>query len=233
MRFVLPTKKQVVTWALRVLGVLVLGALANGVWQSWLGPAIHFSTRWVLDIASLGLASYKNGVYKQIAADDQSVAPYNAYLAGTLIFVTMIATAAVYTFHLSSVNRRQAERASRAPSGAPPNPEPQIADDALNRRLLKAARRQRFLAYLFSIYVGLSVASQLISVSRVSYETSAQAHYHQVLRIVSPYLEPREQTQVESDFAQIGSREDYVRLLSRLESQCKAHDRTVPKFDPW
>ena len=225
--------KQVRTWALWLLGAIVVKILASSLSDSLVMPALHTVSRWVLDIASLGLASYKNGVYKQIAADDQSVAPYNAYLAGTLIFVTMIATAAIYTFHLSSVNRRQAERASRAPSGAPPNPEPQIADDALNRRFLKTVRVLRFMAYFFAVYVGLSVASQFISVTRVSYETSAQAHYHQVLRIVSPYLEPREQTQVESDFAQIGSREDYVRLLSRLESQCKAHDRTVPKFDPW
>lgn len=220
-------------WAFRVVGVLFLGALANGVWQSLLGPAIHFSTRWVLDITSLGLTSYKNDIYKQIAADDPSVAAYNGYLASALMFMTMLATAAAYMFHISSDYRRQAERVSRALSGAPPNPEPQVGNDVLNQRLLKTVRRLRFWAYCFSIIVGLSVADQFISVSRVSYEMLAEAHYHHVMRIVTPYLEPREQAQVESDFAQIGSREDYVRLLSRLEGQCKTHGKTVPKFDPW
>ena len=225
--------KQVRTWALWLLGAIVVKILASSLSDSLVMPALHTVSRWVLDIASLGLASYKNSVYKQIAADDQYVAPYNAYLTSTVMFVTMLGAAAIYTFYLSSAYRRQAERASRALSGAPQNPEPQIADDALNRRFLKTVRVLRFMAYFFAVYVGLSVASQFISVTRVSYETSAQAHFHHVMRIVSPYLEPRELAQVESEFAQIGSREDYLRLLSRLEGQCKAHGKTVPKFDPW
>jgi hypothetical protein len=53
------------------------------------------------------------------------------------------------------------------------------------------------------------------------------------MRVVSPYLTASEQAQVESDFAQISNREDYVKVLSPIERQCEAHGRIVPRFDPW
>jgi hypothetical protein len=79
----------------------------------------------------------------------------------------------------------------------------------------------------------MGIGSHFVTVARFGYISQATSHYHQVLRLASPYLDAREQAQAESDFAQIGSRDDYVKLLARLESECKAHGRTVPKFDPW
>jgi hypothetical protein len=70
-------------------------------------------------------------------------------------------------------------------------------------------------------------------VARETYVNSADAHYHQVMRVDSPYLDAHEETEIESAFAQIGSRDDYVRLVSQLESQCEAHGQKVPQFNPW
>jgi hypothetical protein len=235
-RLSLPTKKQVFLWTLGVLGTIILGALGSGLWQSLLGPAIHTISRWVLDIASLGLTSYKNGVYKRIAVDDQSIAAFNAYLTVWGVYAIIVLAYAAFSFNWTSRYRRQVEDALKAISDAPSNPEPEISTDALRQRLrgvLKSQGRLRLGLYCFSLFMGVALVSDLISLTRLSYVTSADAHYHHVMRIVSPYLDAREQAQVESDFAEIGSREDYVSLLSRLEGECKAHGKTVPKFDPW
>jgi hypothetical protein len=40
-------------------------------------------------------------------------------------------------------------------------------------------------------------------------------------------------TCAKSDSTCVSSREDYVRVLSRLENLCKSHGRTAPEFDPW
>jgi hypothetical protein len=228
--------KQARTWALWLLGAVALKTLASIFSDSLVMPALHAVSRWVLDLASLGLTSYKNGVYKRIALDDQSVAPFNAYLTVWSIYALMVIVYALFSFNWTFGYRRQVEHALKALSDAPPNPEPEISTDALRQKLrgvLKSQRRLRLGLYCFSLFMGVSFLSDLTSLARLSYVTSADAHYHQVMRIVSPYLDAHEQAQVESDFAQVGSREDYVRLLSRLEDQCKAHGRTVPKFDPW
>ncbi len=236
MRFSLPTKKQVLKGTLGVLGAIIIGALGSGVWQSLLGPALHVSTRWVLDIASLGLTSYKNRVYSQIAADNQSAVAFYAYITLWGVHAMMGTMVALGGFYWASGHRRRAEQALKGLSDAPPNLEPEISNDALRQELvgfLKSMGILRLLLYLLLLLISFGVVYDLVSYARLSYVNSADAHYHQVMRVASPYLDAREQVEAESDFAQIGSREDYVRLLSRLEGQCKAHGRTVPKFDPW
>jgi len=228
--------RQVRTWALWLLGAIAVKILATSLADSLVMPALHTVSRWVLDLASLGLTSYKNGVYKRIAADDQSVAAFNAYLLVWVVYALMMLAYAVYSFSSTSRYSRQVEHALKALSDAPPNPEPEISSDALRQRLrgvLKSQGRLRWGLYCFSLFMGVALVSDLISLTRLSYVTSADAHYHQVMRVVLPYLDAHEQAEAESDFAQVSSREDYVRLLSRLEGQCKAHGKTVPKFDPW
>lgn len=238
MRFSFPTKKQVFQWTLRVLGVLVLGALANGVWQSLLGPAIHFSARWVLDISSLGLTSYKNGVYKEIAADNQSGIAVSTLVWVTLIYLMIIAQLNLDQYHKNDKTRSRSERLLKRLSGTAPNPDPDpaITIDTLRQQvvaILKSVQRGRWLIHFSSLTLVFLLVVQIASLARETYATSADGHYHQVLRVASAFLDAHEQAEAESDFAQVASRDDYVRLLSRLEGQCKAHGKTVPKFDPW
>lgn len=236
MRLSLPTKKQAFLWTLRVLGVLFLSALANGVWQSLLGPAIHFSTRWVLDIASLGLTSYKNGVYQQVAADNQSSVGVETF-GWVLLFSGMtISFAMGRALRITKESRSESQLLLQKLSDTPPNSKPDDTPDTLRQEIatiLKSVERGRWFLYSASLFLAVLLVSRFISLTRLSYVSSADSHYHQVMHIVSPYLDAREQAQVESDFAQIGSREDYVSLLSRLEGECEAHGKTVPKFDPW
>jgi hypothetical protein len=235
-RFSLPTKKQVLRGALEVLGILLLGALGNGVWQSLLGPALHTSARWVLDIASLGLTSYKNGVYQQIAADNQPAVAVATLIIVTCLFGVIMVQINLYQYGRNDKTRSRSERLLRKLSDTPPNPDPAITVDTLRQEvaaILKFGERARLLLHVSSLILGVVLVLQIVSLARTIYVNSADAHYHHVLRVASPYLDAHEHAEVESDFAQIGSREDYVRLLSRLEGQCKAHGRTVPEFDAW
>ena len=119
MTFTLPNKKTVLKWALGVVGTLLLSALGSGVWQSLLGPAIHASSRWVLDLASLGLTSYKNGVYEQIAADNQSRATVETLYLTTMIYALLVIVGTQGLFIFLSWIRRRAEHLQERLSDAP------------------------------------------------------------------------------------------------------------------
>jgi hypothetical protein len=203
-------KTKALKWSLAAVVTIFLGALGSGLWQSLLAPAVHAISRWILDIASLGLASYKNGVYLQVAADNQS----NIGLA-ILALLTMGFCALTGFFFGTLSGRRIAM---------------QRLDAAAQLKILRRASRG---LYSGAVLIFLLLVAQFITLARLSYVNSADAHYHFVLRAIAPYLVAGEQVQVESDFTQIRSRDDYIRLLERLESQCKAHGLTVPKFDPW
>jgi hypothetical protein len=243
-KFSLPTKKQLGTWALWLLGAVALKTVANIFSDSLVMPALHTVSRWVLDLASLGLASYKNGVYKEIAADNQSGIAVATLIWVTLIYLMIIVRINVDQYQKNDRARSRSERLLKKLSGTAPNPVPvpvpvpvpAITMDTLRQQvaaLLKSVQRGRWLIHFSSLTLVLLLVVQVVSLARETYATSADGHYHQVLRVASPFLDAREQAEVESDFAQIGSRDDYVRLLSRLEGQCKAHGKTVPKFDPW
>ena len=133
---------------LGVLGAVLIGALGSGVWQSLLGPALHFGTRWLLDITSLGLTSYKNRVYQQIAADNQSAIAFYAYITLWGAHAVIVTTVVLGGFYWASGHRRRVGHALRRLSDAPPNPEPEISNDALRQELvglLKSIRMLRFL----------------------------------------------------------------------------------------
>jgi hypothetical protein len=236
MRLALPTKKNVLKWTLGVVGAIIVGALGSGVWQSLLGPAIHASTRWLLDVASLGLTSYKNGVYQQIATDNQFRITIETLYLVTFIYCLLIYAAIQAVFYTLSRLRKRGERLLEHMSGAPPESDAAITTDTLRPELetiLRSLRTFRLAMYVSTLFVGAVLASHFVTLARLSYIASADAHYHQVLHLASPYLDAHEQTLVESEFAQLSNRDDYVRLLSRLEGQCKAHGQTVPKFDAW
>lgn len=236
MRLSLPTKKQVLKGILWFLLTLFVGALANGVWQSLLGPAIHFSTRWILDLASLGLTGYKNGVYRQVAADNQSAVGVETLTWLFIVSGLMLGWFFGDSWSSHQENRSKCQDLLKKLSDAPTASDPPVTMDSIKLELaaiLKTVNRARWFLYFSSLVIGVIFISHQVSMARLSYVNSASAHYHQVLRVASPYLDAHEQAEVESDFAQVASRDDYVRLLSRLEGQCKAHGKTAPKFDPW
>jgi hypothetical protein len=229
-------KSNVLKWILRVLGVVVLGALGSGLWQYALDPALHFVTRWGLDLASLGFASYKNSVYQQIAADNQSEVSTSVLGLVTVILIIATTWNAKYQFikNSSERSRIQGTLGSLSPgTGSPICPEEaHELRGRLERQLrnLQNARRSDTVA---SVLLVICLVGAFIVWNKFSYVNSADAHYHHVLRIALPYLAAGEQAQTDSDFAQIQTRQDYVKVLSKLESQCKAHGLTVPEFDPW
>ncbi len=205
-RFALPAKKTVLNTTLGILGAIIVGALGSGVWELLLGPAIRTSTRWTLDFASLGLTSYKNRVYHEIAADNQSLVDVQTLFLVTIIMYALVI--GVFLFKLSDASRLRQE----------------VAADP------KSVGRLRLALYVSSLVIGFTFVNQFISLARLSYVNSADAHYHHVLRVDTPYLDSREQAEVESDFAQISSsrpNRSQIRPMVATAKQQRNNDKSV------
>jgi hypothetical protein len=218
------TGLQVRRWLLAGLGTIMLGAIGSGVWQSLLGPALHISTRGLLDLASLGFASYKNSVYRQIGADNQFAIDVHALSLTTTIVFYMLVAICFYLFHQLRHVRRMLEKAST---------ETDATQTSGVERARKLFPKVRVAIWMCALIAAVLVFQLFISQARLSYVNSADAHYRQMIRIAAPYMNTSEAAQIESDFAQIGSRQEYVSVLSRLEGIARDHGRNVPGFEPW
>jgi hypothetical protein len=231
MKTILSTGNKKVRWLLAVAGTLLLGALGSGIWQDILRPVVHISTRWVLDVASIGMKNYKNSVYEQIAADNHTlVAVY------TQIIVLYFLLPVVMFSSLFAYSRLLKLRRLIRDYLGEDEPMNELSADALKQQAISDLKRTAVFSaalWIAAILCCAGIMTLIVSAARLAYVDSADTHYHQVLRLVSPYLDAHEILQVDSDFSQIGSREDYVKLLTNLEQPCRSHGRTVPQFDPW
>lgn len=50
-----------------VLSAIILGSVASGVWQYIIDPLVLKSSKAILNIATLGMESFKNDLYRQVA----------------------------------------------------------------------------------------------------------------------------------------------------------------------
>src|ERR1700723_1447649 len=73
-------------WPLKLAGLLLIGALGSGLWDSILKPVFKRAGYWLLDVASLGLDSYRASIYRQIATGASPLAA-SALELTTLIYV--------------------------------------------------------------------------------------------------------------------------------------------------
>lgn len=153
-------------------------------------------------------------MYEQVARDNPATASLTL-----LAWLTLASSGIVGYFFGSSAVWQKYLRGQRA-------------ERTVEERGIEINRLSLGLYILFA-FLYVTLAAQVISLVRINYINSADTHYHIVLRAAAPYLAPGEQTQVESDFTQIHSRADYVKLVSKLEAQCKANGRQIPKFEPW
>ena len=94
-------------------------------------------------------------------------------------------------------------------------------------------RRGRRLLYTIGALVLLIAGMFFVDLSRISFETSAVVHFQQALKIASPYLTDTDRALIESKFAQIHSKSEYVAIVDDLAKTAKGHGQHVPPFTAW
>lgn len=214
----------------KVAGVVFLGALGSGLWESMLKPAIVRISYGLLSLSSLGIKSIRAGIYESIATRDVELASLHTLGILTVFIVAgFFWLAAEMLGRMREVRRQFTTLEQRASGQAIERPDIQSA----LMKFHKWYPRLRKLVGAVFILILLELGTLLVDVSRVSYETAAVRHFNQVLTIASPYLNDAERRDVESRFAQIQSRADYVQILDGLADTAKAHGQRIPKFRVW
>jgi hypothetical protein len=81
--------------------------------------------------------------------------------------------------------------------------------------------------------VAYLAGSILIDSIVINYEIRAVTHFEHSMAICRPYLETGEEAKILSEFAQIKTRDDYVRLLQRLDGIAHRHGVALRAFSAW
>ena len=194
------TKKNLLWLA----GTLLIGALGSGLWEAVVKPSMLWFGTLMLDVATLGLSSLRDGMYQDVAKGTYE-------RAGVMLLA--LATGILCGF-------------LTAP----------IAAGRILRKRDESSRPGSATARMFRknwVLVTFALAFTMIffvSFFRISYIVRASNYADQLARITAPYFSEEDRLMVQSELAQVETREDYIRLVERLRKVASENNASVPDF---
>lgn len=232
---------------LGVIGALIIGGLGNGVWEYVLEPVFTWSLAGILNVATLGVQTFKDELYREIAKgfhEESSLSLANVlyYWVGygvafglflltrkTKNLVSRIATANKNIDALEVIVGGNSE-----PSGPEEDLHVRISNmRAETSRLAPKAEVMHKTAYLlFAFGIGF-FAWMIIGGAEDRYINSAIVHYEQSLSIVGPLATDKELATFKSRFARVASKGDYEALISDIAHVADRAGLKLPDFKAW
>lgn len=202
--------KDLLTWknARLSLITILLGAVGSGVWEWLLKPALAGTSDVALSIGTLGVERFKDSLYQDIARGFREESSLRLHSA-----VFSFLPAGVLGLAMGFLFGR-----ARAKSGQP---------DGAIERVVDALLKPVLILVVFVLVFFIVQASQ------VAYVNRAITHFNQLSAIAAPYLSESERLIHRSQFAQITSRADYVKVVESLAATCQSKNLNVPSFSVW
>jgi hypothetical protein len=202
--------KTILTWKLfRFVAItVVLGAVGSGVWEWLLKPALTGTSDLVLSIATLGVQSFKDSLYKDIALgfrEEPSLRLYSAVFA----FLPSMLVGAISGAYFAHV---------------------------LHKRGVNEAILDKTTTWLVKpIFIGIVflLVFSMVQATQVAYVNRAITHFNQLYAIAAPFVPDEQRLVFRSQFAQVASREDYVKVVDGLVQVCRGKNIAVPEFSIW
>jgi large-conductance mechanosensitive channel len=217
------------------LSAIAVGAVSSGVWQYIMDPLLSSGSRLILNLATLGMDSFKNDLYREIAKgfyEKASSALYSQFnILFTLASIGFSIFLVIKTKELIQRKLEMMEELKRLEAQEEKN----IRSIEEIREDLRNTRAERFLKaiYIFLVLNLVFLSAQFVTSKRDKYVNLAIAHYSQLRKIVSPYVTQTELMTLDSRFSQIQSAKNYKALISEMSGTARQNGAYVPEFEIW
>jgi len=208
-----------------ILGTLLLGALGSGLWEIALKPLAQWSGTTILTIATLGSTAIKDDNFREAAKGLHESSALQLFALVTMAFIGLVSG----LFGYFSGRRVSANKISESY---------QDLDEATAIANLKAeleALNQKRYSYQLGL-AGcgfLAACLLLISYLKLLQANNAYTFYAQSMSICRPYMDDQEVHILESRFASITGRADYIAVTDELRQIAASNHRKLPDFKPW
>lgn len=218
-----------------VLSAIILGSVASGVWQYIIDPLVLKSSKAILNIATLGMESFKNDLYRQVAKgfhEGASSALYSQIngLVGIAAIIFSL-NLAKRSKELIQKNSELLEEIQRIEAGE----EKALATTQELRERITNLRIERLMKVVYAL-VALAIiyfSAQFVTSKSDRYVNSAITNYFQLKRTIFPYITQNELLVLDSRFSQIQSVADYKALISQMSATAKQNNVKEPNFEVW
>lgn len=232
---------------LGLIGALIVGGLGNGVWEYVFEPAFTWSLSGILNVATLGIQTFKDDLYGEIAKgfhEKSSLSLANSLYYwvgygvafGSFLFTrkTKDLVSSIATLNKEIDELEDTANGSSEPSEPDKDLHTRISN--LRSRVQKQAPKTVLLhkaAYLLFVFGIAFFGWMIIGGAKDRYINTAIVHYKQSLAIVAPLATGKELSTFESRFALIASKSDYEALITDIEHVGDRGGLKLPDFKAW
>lgn len=232
---------------LGVIAALIIGGLGNGVWEYVLEPAFNWSLTGILNIATLGVQTFKDELYREISKgfhEESSLSLANAlyywfgYGVALGLFLLTRKTKGLVSRIATSNKKIDDLEATIDGDSEPSGPEDDLHVRISNLRAetSKLAPKAEFLhklAYFLFAFGIAFFAWMIIDGAKARYINSAIVHYKQSLSVVTPLATDKELATFKSRFSRVGSKGDYEALITDIAHVGDRGGLKIPDFEAW
>lgn len=240
---------KIVKFVLGTIGAVVIGAIGSGVWEYIFQPALRSGSNILLEVATLGIESFKNDLYRDVAKGYREQASYSLLLSFTSLLISGYIVGCLIMFSkvkdmikaeqetLADLNEMELEIEHGPTEEIDDKPEKADLLERIEdiRKSLQSSGSKKIKKYCYAmtlIVVVISV-SKFVGIIKDGYINGAVTHYTQMVRIVSPYVEKDRLIEIESEFSQIQSSSDYEKIIDSLNFYIQEHQLHKPQFSVW
>lgn len=214
---------------------IILGAVGSGVWEYILEPLLASSSKAILNIATLGIDSFKNDLYSEVAKGLHEKASYSLLSKFNLLLIL-----AMFIFSLATLKKvkkliaRRSEmmkKIHKLENNEIPDKKSlsEMKEDLQEINVGPLLKTSYFLLGM----TALLFSAQYIASKRDLYVNDAIAHYQQSKNIIAPYISNVELLVFNSRFSQIEKPQNYYKIMDDLNGIAKNNKIQLPKFDAW
>lgn len=222
---------QISKWkkiSLGIAGTVLLGALGSGCWEIAVKPFGIWLGKLILTAATLGSSSIKDSIYREAAKGVHEASSLH------LLFLIVLAITAATIGPLAFLagrwqGSRQANRFFN-----------KIEDlDVLEQRTAVQTQLDKTKKRFYGVTVAmLAVAFIYATAEFINYLELEQANmaytfFEQSIQICKPYLSDKDERMLESRFAGINQRADFIGIIDELKRIASENQRKLPDFNPW
>ncbi|KIH76741.1 hypothetical protein SAMN05660860_00884 [Geoalkalibacter ferrihydriticus] len=224
-----------------VFAAIVLGAIGSGTWEYIFKPIILLSRDFILNVTTLGIEKFKNEVYLDIS---------RGYTENTSLNILGEINQLYFTFSIifclwAYTKIKDIKKDKKEILGNLVELEKELDgnfEQKCQREHIKELREilsnlntksTTILLYIFILIVVISTSARYMNFAKTSYINSAISHYKQGMQIIKPYIPTERYILIESEFAQINRKEDYVNVLNKIYIELERNNFNYRKFDAW
>lgn len=210
---------------LGIVGTILLGALGSGLWELALRPAGQWLGNGVLTAASLGSSALKDQVYIDAAKGYHEESANSSFVELTPL--TLFFCTAAYLWVNSRIRGHAPEKQFDADG------KPQAEVDAREKQIRVWKTEGHFLMNVLLLFGLLTFGDYAVQSLRDRAADDAYTFFAQSMIICKPYMHDDQAQTIESRFASIRGRADYINVTDDLRQIAASNHLRLPDFTPW